>query len=214
MTEKPDIKGLFRMAVKSGCFRITIPEKPFAGQSVVLTAAGEPTKAGYREPLSNNELLYLAAVVPDLSKRRLDAFLRRGYHLTGDELKALSWNDIGVYAQDYLESQNTTPAKPARKTKEPTDQEKVAYQLTRVYGLKGQDAADMMNKEGRTNKKGGLIGQWDVSRWTASYAAWLELQGLPTEKTTPKAGKTLVNADAFKLGARTDGRKPPQKPTE
>lgn len=191
-------------------FRITIPECPFSGKPIVFVAPGEPARKGYRETLTNNELLLLAAAVPDLSTRKLDAFLRRVYHFTGDELKNLTWNEIGVYAQDYLESQNTTPAKPARKTKEPPKEARIAYQLYCLADVGTQtEVARMMSRE-----LGRKIGQHSVSRWTTEYRAWLEQQGLPTDNAAPKAGKTLVNTDAFKLGARTDGRKPPKKPTK
>lgn len=193
-------------------FRITIPECPFSGRPIVLVAPGEPTKPGYRGPLTNNELLLLAAAVPNLNLFRLEIALRQAYHFGDDRIKELTWDEIQICCQRLIDAQNQPPKTATQKIKAPSEVDRIAYQLTRVYGLKGQDAAEMMYKEGLRNKKGGLIGQWDVSRWAAAYAAWLEQQGLPTEQAAPKAGKHVANVAAFAAGARTDGRKPHKKP--
>lgn len=187
-------------------FRITIPNRPFSDAPVRLTDRNLPPEPGYRLPLSNNELLLLTAALPDLSLRRLDAVLRRVYQLTGDELRALTWDEIGVYLQDYLESQNTPPTRPAKKIKEPPDEARIAYQLYYASGIGTQSRiAELMSDE-----RGRVIKQHQISRWISAYKTWLEQQGLPVESTAPRVGRIISNSNAFSAGSRTDGRRPPR----
>lgn len=93
-----------------------------------------------------------------------------------------------------------------KKPKEPTQEMRIAYQLTRVAAMTQEEAAEAMSKQFKKPIK-----QYSVSRWANDFAEYLKHNSLPVEEPGKKPGKMIVNTDILDIGERTDGRKPPQK---
>jgi len=130
--------------------------------------------------------------------------------LAGDESKDLE--TCGMIAAAMEECRSQSDQMPPRKPmKEPGKECRIAYQLTRIQGLKQEEAAKMMTQEGYKAPKGGEIKSYHVSRWVSDWAKWLEFHGLPVERSAPRAGRTITNHDVIEQGARTDGRKPKKR---